>query len=226
MEKAKISDSIRTFGRRHGKKLRLHQQWLIDNMLPTIIPEPLTINPQNSKVILEIGFGNGEHIMRLAEQNPDDVIIGAEPFINGVAQLLSKITDEKNEIKPEYKNIRIWPDDVKKLIFNFQPLTFSFIYILHPDPWPKARHEKRRLLNTEFIKTLSSFISKDGSVIIGTDHTDYYNWILAQVARTNLLLMPTDTNTIKTKYQRKNMFGSEKTMYLKIVPRSDSNEVI
>ena len=101
---------LRTFGRRHGKKLSARKQWLLENVLPAISPKNIK---KAGKLILEIGFGNGEHVRELATADTESVIIGAEPFVNGVAALLSAMTDEKtNEILPEYKNIRIWPDDV------------------------------------------------------------------------------------------------------------------
>ena len=204
---------IRTFGRIHGKKLSIRQQWLVDYVLPALLP---TAN-ETAGAILEIGFGNGEYLIKLAEQNPNKIIIGAEPFINGIAQLLAKIADEKNQILPQYKNIRIWPDDVRKFLdANSQ---FAQIYILHPDPWPKARHEKRRLLSAEFLKMLSAFISKDQNIIIGTDHTDYYNWILEQVAHAGLNIKSCAHTIIKTKYQEKNMFGSPRTQYLEVTPK-------
>ncbi|MDR1071890.1 MAG: tRNA (guanine(46)-N(7))-methyltransferase TrmB [Rickettsiales bacterium] len=219
MEKAKNSlepkrcGLIRTFGRTHGKKLSARQTWLVDNILPALNPlrESLTKNPQSA--ILEIGFGTGEHLVELATQNPDKIIIGAEPFINGVASLLSKITDGAGAIKQEYENIRIWPDDIRNLISHIT-YHISHIYILHPDPWPKARHEKRRLLSADFLKTLSSFISRDGSIIIGTDHADYYDWILEQAKATGLKISDEKIDMIKTKYQEKNMFGGTGTMYL------------
>jgi tRNA (guanine-N7-)-methyltransferase len=197
MEKATRS-LIRTFGRMRGKKLSGRQQNLLTDILPALLPK-------ESGDILEIGFGNGEYLMRLAADNPDKIIIGAEPFINGVAQLLSKITDETGTILPQYKNIRIWPDDVRKLKHS----DFEKIYILHPDPWPKARHEKRRLLSADFLKTLRA-----KRIIIGTDHTDYYNWIIEQAKLANLKIIDDAMPEIKTKYQQKNMFGSDKTMYL------------
>ena len=98
---------IRTFGRRHGKKLSARQQWLLDNILPTLFPKNESGNKPD---ILEIGFGAGEHLRELAENNPGKTVIGAEPFMNGVASLLSAITDETDSIRPEYKNIRIFAD--------------------------------------------------------------------------------------------------------------------
>lgn len=210
MEKA----IIRTFGRTHGKKLSKRQQWLIDNILPKLDPSKNAISKITGN-ILEIGFGAGEHLMELALQNPNKIIIGAEPFTNGVASLLSHITNDNGIIKKEFKNIRIFPDDIRKLLSTtINNFIFDKIFILHPDPWPKARHEKRRLLNSEFLKQISSFISKDAEIIIGTDHTDYYNWILEKIKATNLKIKTTYVDIIRTRYQEKNIFKSEKTMYL------------
>ena len=178
---------------------------MLDSVLPTIQP--------SGGDILEIGFGNGENMIRLAEENPDKIIIGAEPYINGVASLLSRITEQSGRILPQYENIRIYPGDVRELLSG---ITFqiSKIYILHPDPWPKARHEKRRLLSKEFLNAIAARLKPDGEIIIGTDHTDYYDWIKLQVENTKLKIKSSKTDTIETKYQRKNMFGSAATMYL------------
>ena len=89
---------IRTFGRRHGKKLSARQTVLIDTVLPTILPKNI---PENTGKILEIGFGAGEHLREIARQTPAKIIIGAEPFMNGVASLLSAITNESNAIRDE-----------------------------------------------------------------------------------------------------------------------------
>ena len=197
---------IRTFGRRHGKKLSARQQTLIDELLPKLCPE--------NGDILEIGFGAGEHVRDLALSNPDKTIIGAEPFMNGVASLLSAITDQKtNRVLDEYKNIRVWADDVRDFL-RATDSQFNQIWILHPDPWPKARHEKRRLLNAEFLNTLSQYLSDDGEIIIGTDHWEYFDWILEQIKQTNLTATIPDMEIIQTRYQHKNKAGTIAPKYL------------
>jgi len=197
---------IRTFGRRHGKKLSARQQMLVDELLPTLLPE--------TGDILEIGFGAGEHVRDLALSNPDKTIIGAEPFMNGVASLLSAITDQKtNRVLDEYKNIRIWADDVRDFLRTTDS-KFEQIWILHPDPWPKARHEKRRLLNAEFLNTLSQYLSPDGEIIIGTDHWEYFDWILEQIKSTTLTATIPDMEIIQTRYQHKNKAGTTAPKYL------------
>lgn len=200
---------IRTFGRRHGKKLSARKQWLMENVLPRLQP---TADAQ----ILEIGFGAGEHVRDLACANPDKIIIGAEPFANGVAALLGAITDEKtNEILPQYKNIRIWPDDVR-IMLRGNGSKFSQIWILHPDPWPKAKHEKRRLLQTEFIKMLARHLMPGGEIIIGTDHWGYFDWIIERAAESGLMFETPGINIIKTRYQSKNMAETAAPKYIVI----------
>jgi tRNA (guanine-N7-)-methyltransferase len=197
---------IRTFGRRHGKKLSARQQTLIDELLPTLVPE--------TGDILEIGFGAGEHVRELAATHPDKIIIGAEPFMNGVASLLSAITDDKtNRVLDEYKNIRIWADDVRDFLRQTKS-KFEQIWVLHPDPWPKARHEKRRLLSAEFLNTLSKYLSDSGEIIIGTDHWEYFDWILEQIKKTNLSATVPDMEIIQTRYQHKNKAGTTAPKYL------------
>lgn len=199
---------IRTFGRRHGKKLSERKTWLIEDILPKIAP-----NESESNDILEIGFGAGEHLRALATQNPNKIIIGAEPFVNGVAALLSAICDEKNQVKDEYKNIRIWADDVRLMLSN-KNFKFTEIWILHPDPWPKARHEKRRLLSAEFLNILSQHLGPGGKIIIGTDHWGYYDWICEQIPKTNLVQNDSEIEIIKTRYQAKNMAHTTEPKYL------------
>lgn len=200
------TQEIRTFGRRHGKKLSIRQNWLVENLLPTL-------KPTNGD-ILEIGFGAGEHVRDLARANPNKIIIGAEPFMNGVASLLSAMTDEKtNRILDEYKNIRIWPDDVRDFLRETDS-KFEQIWVLHPDPWPKARHEKRRLLSADFLNLLSKYLRDNGEIIIGTDHWEYFDWIIEQVKNTTLVATIADLAIIQTRYQHKNKAGTDAPKYL------------
>ena len=217
MEKQELkhfeNEDIRTFGRRHGKKLSNRKQWLMDNLLPNIAPKIADFGEK--PLVLEIGFGNGEHLRDLSISNQDKIVIGAEPFANGVAALLSAITNESdNKLLDEYENIRVWPDDVRLLLKNMENVNFSEIWVLHPDPWPKTRHEKRRLLNHDFLNLLSQHMSKDSKIIIGTDHWEYYDWIVEQLKQTRLVIKSTDLDTIKTRYQIKNKAGTTNPKYL------------
>jgi tRNA (guanine-N7-)-methyltransferase len=205
------NQEIRTFGRRHGKKLSARKLWLVENILPAFLPKNVK---KTGNLILEIGFGNGEHVRDLAVTHPDSIIVGAEPFANGVAALLSAMCDEKtNDVLPEYQNIRIWPDDVRDYLRQTDS-KFSQIWVLHPDPWPKARHEKRRLLSAEFLITLSKHLSSDGQIIIGTDHWEYFDWICEQIKTTKLKYSTPDMETIHTRYQQKNKAGTIAPKYI------------
>lgn len=201
---------IRTFGRRHGKKLSARQNLLIESVLPTIKPTKI---PANTGLILEIGFGSGEHLREISQQKPEKIVIGAEPFMNGVASLLSAITDEQNSIRSEYKNIRVFADDVRDFLRNTDS-KFEQIWVLHPDPWPKARHEKRRLLSADFLELLSNHLTNDGEIIIGTDHWEYFEWIENQAKSTKLVKNIPDLQTIHTRYQEKNKAGTEAPKYM------------
>ena len=208
-----INNELRTFGRRHGKKLSNRKQWLMDNLLPNMAPKNADF--EKNPVLLEIGFGNGEHLRDLSIQNPNSVIMGAEPFANGVAALLSAITNESdNSLIETYQNVRVWPDDVRILLKNLINAKFEEIWVLHPDPWPKARHEKRRLLNHDFLNLLSDHLSQNGKIIIGTDHWEYYDWIVEQLKQTKLKIKSTDLDIIKTRYQLKNKAGTSNPKYL------------
>ncbi|MCQ2574624.1 MAG: tRNA (guanosine(46)-N7)-methyltransferase TrmB [Alphaproteobacteria bacterium] len=219
MEKQELihleQNELRSFGRRHGKKLSKRKKYLVDFILPTLAP--IFTKKSQKPTILEIGFGNGEHLLELSLNNPDNIIIGAEPFINGVASLLSAITSETdNSIKKDFSNIKIYPDDVRLLLHdkNCENTKFAQIWILHPDPWPKARHEKRRLLNSDFLNLLSNHLDTNGNIIIGTDHWEYYEWIQEQVKTTNLKIKSTDLETIHTRYQLKNKACTSTPKYM------------
>lgn len=217
MEKQELKDfnqnNIRTFGRRHGKKLSIRKQWLMENLLPQITPKMADFSTKS--VILEIGFGNGEHLRDLAINNSDSIVIGAEPFANGVAALLSAITNESdNTLIDEYKNIRVHPDDVRLLLQDFENIKFDEIWVLHPDPWPKAKHEKRRLLNHDFLNLLSKHLKTGGKIIIGTDHWEYYDWIVNELKQTRLIIKSTNLDIIKTRYQIKNKAQTSTPKYM------------
>ena len=221
------NQEIRTFGRVRGKKLSARQESLVRDLLPTLLP-----GRDNTKTILEIGFGAGEHLLHLARAYPNHTIIGAEPFMNGVAALLSQLANSQKPIansqselvKPEYRNIRIWPDDVRKLLSTNDyrlstDVNFEKIYVLHPDPWPKARHEKRRLLQTDFLRELAARLAPDGQIIFGTDHLDLFDWVVAQARISGLKFLISETppeDGMTTRYKEKDKFGAGRTRYLVI----------
>lgn len=135
------------------------------------ISEIFTNNLSFKSYAMEIGFGSGENLLHLARSNSDIGYIGCEVFTGGVVKLLGDI--KKNNIN----NIKIWYDDALELITRLPLNSLNLVYVLHPDPWPKKRHNKRRLINVEFLKFLSSKIAKNGELLIVTDHQDYASHI-------------------------------------------------
>ena len=130
------------------------------------------------KIILEIGFGNGENTSFLASKNPNALIIASEVYLSGIGSLLNSITQNS------FNNIKIFDDDVRELLLKIQDEIFDEVYIICPDPWPKARHHKRRLIKQDFLKVLAKVLKKDGVVYISTDWEDYAESIQEEIEKT------------------------------------------
>ncbi len=174
----------RFYGRRQGRKLSPFRENVLKNTLPKYIidiPEETqnsSLNPnslfgdmQPTEIWLEIGFGNGEHLAEQAKKYPNIGMIGCEPFINGVSKLLTAIEDEN------ITNIRIWPDDARILMDSLQNKTLSRCFVLHPDPWPKKRHSRRRFIQTEQLDQFSNLMKEGSELRIATDDSDLANWM-------------------------------------------------
>ena len=131
--------------------------------------------PKNIKEIwLEIGFGSGEHIKWQLDNKKNVAIIGCEPYINGVANLLEILNKE------QLQRVKIFTGDARKVIASLKKNSISKVFILFPDPWPKKRHYKRRIIDKDLIKNLSRIMKKNGELRIASDHNDYVSWILHQ----------------------------------------------
>ena len=128
---------------------------------------------------LEIGFGGGEHLVEQAARNPAVTLIGAEPFLNGVASALRHI--EARGVQ----NVRIHPDDARALLPRLQNGGLARVFILFPDPWPKARHNKRRLMQPAFIDTLARVTLPGACLRFATDWRDYAAWTLERMLKTS-----------------------------------------
>lgn len=166
---------------------------------------------------LEIGFGAGEHLAFHAKARRDIAFIGCEPFVNGVARLLSTVASE------DLRNVRIYPDDGRGLVAALPDRAVGRVFILFPDPWPKKSHHKRRLIQAAFVDQLAR-VMKDGAELrIATDHRAYCQWILAR-----LLPHPDFSWTARkpadyrvrpplppvTRYERKAMASGRNCVYL------------
>ncbi|MFV2091497.1 MAG: tRNA (guanosine(46)-N7)-methyltransferase TrmB [Hyphomicrobiales bacterium] len=126
-------------------------------------------------VWLEIGFGGGEHLAAQARANGQIGMLGAEPYINGIAKLLSTIDREA------LANIRIHPDDARELLEQLPDQSLGAVFILFPDPWPKARHNKRRFINADNLAQIARVLRPGGRLRFASDITDYVRWTLVHV---------------------------------------------
>jgi tRNA (guanine-N7-)-methyltransferase len=173
----------RLYGRSSGHKLRLAQQQLIDTLLPAIaVPADGEIGSRQlfgdeRPLHLEIGFGSGEHLAARADLLPDHGFIGCEPFINGVAAALAHVRDR------QLANIRIWRGDALDVLRRVPDGALSFVYLLHPDPWPKARHSKRRMINDGPLELIAAKLGPGGELRVATDHPIYLEWALMIMQR-------------------------------------------
>lgn len=202
----KHPEFLSSFGRNRGKSLRPYQQGLVDTLLPKITVTGMPTLQGYQKLALEIGFGGGEHLLAQAQHNPDTLFIGVEPYINGVAKCLTGIDKQK------LGNIRLNTGDARYLVKELPDACLDSVFILFPDPWPKTRHNKRRLVNQETLDMIARAHKKGGRLLIASDHVDYCTWILEQLHATphyswtaqeqaDWLTPPSDWT--QTKYQRK-----------------------
>lgn len=177
----------RLYGRRKGFKLRNRQQQLVEDLLPQVSvplpPEGQGLDPASlfdapvREVWLEIGFGKGEHMAALAAANPDIGFIGCEPFQTGVVGALNHI-DEKN-----LSNIRIHMGDALEVLERLPDASLGRVFLLHPDPWPKARHAKRRFMNPGPLDMVARKLRPGGEFRVATDHPIYMEWTVMQMNR-------------------------------------------
>jgi tRNA (guanine-N7-)-methyltransferase len=173
----------RLYGRSIGKPLRAHQQGLIDNLLPRIaVPEegPVTAERlfgDSRPLHFEIGFGGGEHLAYRADLLPDHGFIGAEPYVNGVAQCLAQVEEER------LGNIRLVHGDALQALARVPDGALTMAYLLHPDPWPKAKHAKRRMMNDGPVRMIADKLKPGGEFRFGTDHPIYLRHALMVMRR-------------------------------------------
>jgi tRNA (guanine-N7-)-methyltransferase len=178
----------RLYGRSKGKPLRAGQQALVETLLPRIaVPEdgPVTAERlfgSDRPLHFEIGFGGGEHLAERAAMLPDHGFVGAEPFVNGVAQALVHVSGDGGA-HPPLANVRLHHGDALRVLERVPDGALSFVYLLHPDPWPKARHAKRRMVNDGPVELFAAKLRPGGEFRFGTDHPVYLRHALMVMRR-------------------------------------------
>lgn len=176
---------LKFYGRRKGKKLRDNRVDAMETIFPAIrIPAPADdgadIDPRGyfdfplREVWLEVGFGNGEHLLHHAINNPDIGMIGCEPFLNGVAALCKGIKEHN------VRNIRIFMDDARLLLPRLAPASFDRAFVLNSDPWPKKRHAKRRFIQQGTLDELHRLLKDGAEFRMSSDHPVLIAWQLEQ----------------------------------------------
>lgn len=172
------------YGRRRGRALRAGQKLLIGRLLPRVA---VTIPPSGRLDLealfgearrsnwLEIGFGGGEHLAVQADRHPEIGLIGCEVFENGIAKLLGEIERRRLD------NVRVFANDARLLLPALPPASINRVFILFPDPWPKRRHHKRRIMSRETLDALSEIMIDGAELRVATDERDYLCSMLQQI---------------------------------------------
>ncbi|MEZ5757749.1 MAG: tRNA (guanosine(46)-N7)-methyltransferase TrmB [Emcibacteraceae bacterium] len=222
----------RIYGRRQAKPLKENSAARLNEYLPKYsiksfengkveLSKLFDHNP--AEYWLEIGFGKGEHLVEQAKANPNIGFIGCEPFINGVSGLIDHM------VRDNVTNIRIFKDDARLLMDALPDQSISRAFILFPDPWPKKRHHKRRVVNPGNLAVLSRILKMNAELRIGTDHHDYCRWILARLLENedfdwksdhpdNWHVRPDDWPP--TRYEQKALKAGRKSAYMTFIKKA------
>lgn len=202
---------LRSFGRLQSRTIKPRQAALMTDLLPALrVPEtpfdPRSLLPAAVEVWLEIGFGGGEHMAAQAARRPEVLILGAEPFRNGVASALRHIQEA------DLKTIRLHDGDVRDLFARLPDASLDRVFILFPDPWPKARHTKRRLVNEDLLVDLARLMKPGATLRFATDWADYADRTLERVLKSTGFSWPAQgpedwrrppVDHITTRYEQK-----------------------
>jgi tRNA (guanine-N7-)-methyltransferase len=231
------------FGRRKGPSLSARQKELMQTLLPELALQlqsgrNATAYFDNfSEVWLEIGFGAGEHLLWQATAHPNTGIIGVEPYIAGIAKLLSKLHSlsptgdwDEGAISPPLKrqNIRLYTEDARDVIAALPDASLSRVFLLFPDPWPKTRHHKRRFVQMEMLDQLARIMRKGADFRFATDDLGYLVWAVERLSGhpefTWLARSPEDwrrrpADWPETRYEAKAIAAGRVCTYLRFVRR-------
>lgn len=174
----------RLYGRQRTHTLRPRQQLLLDVTLPRLIYVPgQAFPPSCAKLWLEVGFGGGEHSRALVADHPDAALIACEVFEQGLCSMLAALVPEGGEATaPLPPNLRIWPDDARTLLRLLPEASLDGLFLMFPDPWPKARHAKRRFVHPEIVGLAASRMRPGAEWRIASDDPTYQAWVAEVMA--------------------------------------------
>ena len=214
----KNQQKIRSFGRIKSRKLTENKINVLDNVLPLYQLKEEEINnifDTKNTIFFEIGFGYGEHTVHQAKLNPQVNIVACETYINGVLSIISKIEKEK------INNIKIFNGDTRLLLEKIPNHSIDKIFILFPDPWPKKKQNKRRIINEEFINLVKEKLKIGGILFFASDISNYVEWTFNYASSR---LKPLFNNLedckkepewwIKTRYQEKAIKEGRESYFL------------
>lgn len=217
------------YGRRKAKPLKHSQSVLFENLLPLLkldLSEPAPENLQElfesnvNKIVLEIGFGGGEHLVQRCGEQPETGFIGCEPFINGMGMALSAI--DRNQVA----NIRLFDEDATWLLDWLPADSIDIVYLLYPDPWPKKRHWKRRFVNADNLDRFARVLKIGGEFRFASDIAHYVNWAINHAHRNKAFVWPAQnrkdwitpwTGWKSTRYENKAIREGRDPAYLTFV---------
>ena len=216
--------ALRSYGRVKARVLKPRQAALIDQLAPSVdIPDgpfdPRALKPDAREVWLEIGFGGGEHMAGQAARDRDILIIGVEPFLN--ARALRHVEDGGLD------NVRVHQGDAREVVGRLPDGSLDRVFILFPDPWPKARHHKRRIVQADFLAELARKLKPGGRLRFATDWADYADWTLERVLKSGFYDWPAEkaddwrvppADHLTTRYEDKKL-GDCAPVFLDLVRR-------
>lgn len=171
---------LRSYGRIKSRPIKPRQAALVEELLPSLRSpagpfDPRTLMDGAREAWLEIGFGGGEHMAAQAARAPDVLIVGCEPFLNGVASAVRHVAEQA------LKNVRIHDGDARELVARLPDASLDRVFILFPDPWPKARHHKRRIVQADMVAELARVLKVGGRLRFATDVAGYADWALERI---------------------------------------------
>lgn len=169
---------LRSYGRIKARPVKARQAETAERLMerialdPSRPIDPRVLMPGAAEAWLEIGFGGGEHMAAQAERRPDALVMGAEPFVNGLASAARHI-DERG-----LANVRLYQGDAREVLAALPDASLERVFVLFPDPWPKARHHKRRLMQPAALAEIARVLKPGGRLRFATDWADYAAWTL------------------------------------------------